>query len=190
MDTRTDPSIAEGIETSLTFHMPVLGVVVDAVGSTAVYRAREAADAVLGAIWLLTEEPTGWMTWPPTLLGDPTVAESPRSPDYEAPPGDGLVPLSILRVDSRGDSDPARIEWRPSNLNVGEVVASDDGSILERVADAHRDADAGMVTRRLAAACRFLVQSARSNDPGTALLQATVALAREPRQRTRERVGC
>jgi hypothetical protein len=173
--TTEDSSLGTEIEERQRFHVPVIGIVVDAIGSTATYRAIDAMEAILGGVWVL-EPRDGWRTWPPTPLGAPTIAKDPRSPDYIGESGDGLLPIEMLYVDSRGSRRPVGVQWRSHNVDFDAASRTDSNRLLNRVADAHRDSSTGRTSRRLAAACRFLLQGARTNDPGWALLHATIAL--------------
>ena len=169
---RDDPDIEPEINARRKFRTPVLAIAVDAVGPTARQRALQIAESVLGAIALVAPDDHR-TSWPPWVIGTPSIAENPQDPDLDEEEQTGLLSLEHLQVDSASIFTP-ELQRRPSNIDLNEVLAPE-AALVAVVADAH-SSGTDRVSARIAAACRFGLFGLRDLDPQLAVFHATIAL--------------
>ncbi|WP_139263556.1 hypothetical protein [Geodermatophilus africanus] len=168
---RRDPESYE--EEPLDESVTVLAVVVDAVDMTATLRARQLAEGLLGALWLVDQRDAQWPCMPPTLLGAPTAAENPRSPGLEP---DRALPIATLQADTRDRGTKAvPLFVRAPAVNARAAVEAQ-AELFDLVSQAETPGGRQRLARRVLAACRLAALAEPQGAFDLQILHMVVAL--------------
>lgn len=168
---RSEPEIFE--DGPPNQNVTVIAIGVDAVGYAAAIRAKELAEAILGAIWLADQSNLrGALSAPPWILGGPNRAEAPRDPGTDF---DGLTMVGLQVATSSGDTEPVGFEAGHPSLDVPDVLRKAPG-LVELMVKAETPVTEQSLARRLAAACRFAWVSGQDTSFDLRVLHLVVAL--------------
>lgn len=172
---KADPNLLEDGEEGLELGVGVIACVVDAVDYVAAVRAREAAEGILGAFWLVDDAERRWRAMPPWLIGTPTRAEDPREPAL----GDDIaLPLVGLQVDTltRRVTDMS-FETPTSAIDVATIMSGPHHGLIELVASVETSTNFNVtIARRVSAACRLLRLAGLDRSLSLTLLYCVIAL--------------
>lgn len=168
---RADPSAYDNVRPESG--VSVVAVVVDAVGSVAASRARELVEAILGALWLVEEHRTDWLTGAPWIVGGPTMSETPRTPGFDE---GGDLSLVVLQTSTREPRTLPVDFGRPRSLVAVRSSVAHAPKLFDLVAHAETPGRAQPLARRLAAACRLALVAGQDTATDLQLLHLVVGL--------------